>query len=45
MINKKTLKFYRVDNFKNSPPILVPITLTLAQLITKIAQTKVYKDF
>lgn len=45
MINKKQLKFYRVDNFKANMPFLVPASFTLQQLIERIKEQKTYSDF
>ena len=45
MINKKQVKFYRVDNFKANNPFLVPASFTLQQLIDKVKEQKVYSEF
>lgn len=45
MINKKDLKFYRVDNFRGTQPFLVPSQLTLAELIVKVQNENTYDEF
>jgi hypothetical protein len=43
MMNKKDLKFYRVDNFKGCLPFLVPSSFTVSDLIAKVNNTNLYQ--
>jgi hypothetical protein len=45
MINKRELKFYRVDNFKGKAAFLVPSCFTLAELIARVKQGEEYQEF